>query len=68
MCYNKTIFSRNQDNKLIFQSNSSCCPSLFDEIIKAISKRRNIRIARRSIKRKNTFFLLVPSLFKRGLG
>ena len=44
------------------------CPSLFDENIKDIPKRRNLRKARRSIKRKNEFFLFFPSLFKRGLG
>jgi len=36
--------------------------------MKVIPKRRNIRKARRNIKRKNLFFLLVPSLSKRGLG
>jgi len=38
------------------KSNSSCCPSLFDDNTKDIPKRRNIRKARRN-KRKKYFFL-----------
>jgi len=42
----KTTFTKNQDNKLSSLLNSSCCPSLFDENMKDIPKRRNIRKAR----------------------
>jgi len=45
---NRQIFTKNQDNKLVFILNSSCCPSLFDENMKDIPKRRNIRKARRN--------------------
>jgi len=45
---NRQIFIKNQDNKLIFLLNSSCCPSLFDGNMKDIPKRINIRKARRN--------------------
>jgi len=48
--------AQNQDNKLGFILNSSCCPSLFDENIKVIPKRRNIRKARRNRRKKSIFF------------
>jgi len=54
------------NNNLIFFLNSSCCPSLFDENMKDIPKRRNIRKARKNKKKK--YFFLFPSLSKKGLG
>jgi len=55
-----------QNNKPVLFPNSSCCPSLFEENIKDVPKRRNIRKTRRNIKKK--IAMSHPSLvIKRGI-